>query len=305
MVSKLKFRATFVAINFVLSTLFASSVIANNVKESWVVKNEMSQIGEEELQLIVKSLISTGQISGSQLSNSYVEKVAKDFILYKILSTNAQKLGLDQSSEVQKMLEMNQHRVLGAVYLADYLDKLELPDFESIALENYILEKKQFMQSETVHAQHILIEFDGDEKKSELLAKDIREKVVQAKKSFDKLAKEHSSDPSAKDNGGDLGFFDKNQMVPEFSDVAFSLKVGDVSQPVKSQFGWHIIQVLDKKPAKQLAFSEVKEDLIRTAEHNFKQEARNNKLRETVYTPDLKVNKELIKKVTDDLLSEQ
>ena len=285
--------------------LLASSVAFAAVDQSdLAVENEAIQVSEAELRLITKALMRTGQIPQGKLSAAYVEKAGKDFMLYKALAADAQKLGLDKEPEVQKLLELNQQRVLGGLFLADYLDKLDLPDFESIALENYKLNKEQFVRPETVNAQHILIHFDGDEEKSKLLAQEVRGKVVQAKQSFADLAKEYSSDPSAKNNGGSLGFFDKTQMVPEFAEAAFALKVGDVSQPVKTQFGWHIIQVLDKKPAKTLAFSEVKDNLIRTAEQSFKQNARGKKLNETVYTPGLKVNEDLINKVTNDLLNE-
>lgn len=292
---------------FVLSiALFVSgNTFGAKATNSWVVDNEAVQVGEAELRLITKALMITGQVPQDELTAAHVEKAAKDFMLYKALAANAQKLGLDQQPEVQKLLEMNQQRVLGGLYLADYLGKLDLPDFESIALENYKVNKKQFEQPETVNAQHILIHFDGDEEKSKLVAQEIRQKVVQAKQSFADLAKEYSADPSAQSNAGNLGFFNKKQMVPEFAEAAFSLKVGDISQPVKTQFGWHIIQILDKKPAKTLEFSEVKGDLIRTAEQSFKQNARGKKLNETVYTPGLKVNEELIKKITNDLINEQ
>ena len=281
---------------------FSHTVFA--VENQWVIENEWVQVDEAELRTITQGLLKSGQIPRGKLSSQYVEKAAKEFILHKALAMQAQKLGLDRSAEVKKLIEMNQNRLLGMIYLSDYSDNVKLPDFESIAFENYSLNKKQFMQAETVNAQHILIHFDGDENKSQLFAKDIREKIIQAKKSFSDLAKEYSNDPSATENGGNLGFFDKNQMVSEFSDAAFSLKVGEISQPVKSQFGWHIIQVLEKNPAKQLAFSEVKDSLILTAEQNFKQEARNNKIRDTVYTPKLKVNEDLINKIVHDLSGE-
>jgi len=284
--------------------LTSSVAFAAVDKKVWVVENEAVQVNEAELRTITKALMKTGQIPTGKLSAAYVEKAAKDFMLYKALAADAQKLGLDQAPEVQKLLELTQQRMLGSVYLADYVSKLELPDFESIALENYTLNKKQFVQPETVHAQHILIDFEGDEEKSQSLAKKVRAKVLEGKQSFAELAKEYSTDPSAKNNGGDLGFFDKNQMVSEFSKEAFSLKMGDVSQPVKSQFGWHIIQVLEKKPAKTLKFSEVKDNLIRTAEQSFKQDARGKKLKETVYTPGLKVNEDLINKIANDLINE-
>lgn len=284
--------------------LIASGSALASANVQWAVQNETVQVNEAELLTITRALLKSGQLRKDKLTAESVESVAKNFMLYKALAADARKLGLDQAPEVQKLLEMSQHRMLGGVYLTDYLDKLDLPDFEKIALENYTLNKQQFVLSETVNAQHILIDFEGDEEKSKLLAQEIRGKVVEGKQSFAELAKEYSTDSSVQNNSGNLGFFDKNQMVPEFSEAAFSLKVGDVSQPVKSQFGWHIIQVLEKRPAKTLEFSEVKDNLILTAEQSFKQNARGKKLNETVYTPGLKVNQELIDKITSDLLSE-
>lgn len=286
--------------------LFSSSlVLAAPQDEKWAVENEAVQVDEEELRLITKTVLQSGQLQKDGLNSQNVENIAKNFILYKALAAEAQKLGLDQTPEVQKQLEMDKDRLLGGVYLNSYLNSLDLPDFNNIALENYKLNKAKFMRPERVKAQHILIHFDGDVDKSKLLAQEVRTKVIKAEQGFADLAREYSNDSSAKSNGGSLGFFDKNQMVPEFSKAAFSLKEGDVSEPVKTQFGWHIIQVLEKQPAKLMEFSEVKGNLIRDAEHSFKQNARGKKLNETVYTPGLKVNEELIKKITNDLISEQ
>ena len=92
---------------------------------------------------------------------------------------------------------------------------------------------------EEVHARHILVE-------SEALAKELGEKVAKGG-DFVELAKEHSKDPGSKDSGGDLGYFGRGQMVPVFEETAFKLAKGEVSPPVKSQFGWHIVKVEDRR----------------------------------------------------------
>lgn len=280
-----------------------SFAVAATTAQSYVVENELVQVSEAELRTITQALLQTGQISADKLSAAHVEKAAKDFMLYKALAAQAQEQGLDKSPEVQKLVEMMQQRVLGNVLLMDYVERVKLPDFDKVALENYTVNKKQFEQPETVKAQHILISFEGDEAAALQRAKDVRAQVLTGKQSFAELAKEHSSDPSAQSNGGDLGFFEKKTMVPEFAQVAFTLKKGDVSEPVKTQFGWHIIQVLDKKPGRVQPFAEVKEQLIDTATQTFKRNARAKKLEETVYSPGLKVNQELLEKIAKDLLS--
>jgi peptidyl-prolyl cis-trans isomerase C len=78
---------------------------------------------------------------------------------------------------------------------------------------------------------------------------------------FTKVAKEVTEDPSGKANGGDLGWFTKDQMVPEFSEVAFKLKPGQISEPVHTQFGWHVIKLEDKRKKQAPAFADVKPQL--------------------------------------------
>ena len=92
-------------------------------------------------------------------------------------------------------------------------------------------------------------------------AKEIAEKVKSGG-DFAALAKENSEDPGSKENGGDLDFFSRERMVPEFANAAFKMNKGDISDPVKTQFGFHIIKVTDKKESHTVPFAEVKEKII-------------------------------------------
>ena len=109
---------------------------------------------------------------------------------------------------------------------------------------------KQIAGEQEVHARHILVETEDEAKAIE----------AELKKGADfaTLAKEKSKDPGGAADGGDLGFFTKDQMVPEFSAVAFSLEPGKISDPVKSQFGWHVIKVEEKRNRKAPDFEQVK-----------------------------------------------
>jgi peptidyl-prolyl cis-trans isomerase C len=108
---------------------------------------------------------------------------------------------------------------------------------------------KQITGEQEVHARHILVETEDE-------AKAIKAELDKGG-DFAELAKKKSKDPGASD-GGDLGFFTKEQMVPEFSAVAFTLEPGKISDPVKSQFGWHIIKVEEKRSRKAPDFEQVK-----------------------------------------------
>ncbi len=120
---------------------------------------------------------------------------------------------------------------------------------------------KQMGQEQEVHARHILIRAaPGDEKASKDAEDKINAIIARLKKGedFAKVAAEVTEDPSGKANGGDLGYFAKEQMVPEFSDVAFKLEKGQMSEPVKTQFGWHVLKVEDKRVKPTPKFEEVK-----------------------------------------------
>jgi peptidyl-prolyl cis-trans isomerase C len=134
------------------------------------------------------------------------------------------------------------------------------------AQEFYDKHPDYFKVPDTVRASHILIAVPEGAKPEEVAAKEKKAKDIadQAKKGgdFAKLAKENSEDPASKENGGDLDFFPRDRMAPEFADAAFKMNKGDISDPVKTQFGFHIIKVTDKKDARTVPFSEVKEKII-------------------------------------------
>ena len=120
----------------------------------------------------------------------------------------------------------------------------------------------QFKEPERVHASHILISFpEGADAAAKARAKAKAQQVlkdVKAGKDFATLARQHSQDPGSAQNGGDLGFFPQGQMVGPFNDVAFSLKPGATSDLVETQFGYHIIRVVEKQPARTVPLEEVR-----------------------------------------------
>ncbi len=132
------------------------------------------------------------------------------------------------------------------------------------AREYYDANPDTFMRPEQVKASHILIKVspDADKATKEKARKQLEaiQKKLKKGEDFATLARQYSQGPS-KDRGGDLGYFGKGQMVKPFEDVAFSLKVGEVSDIVETQFGYHLIKVTDKKPAGKVPFEEIKDRL--------------------------------------------
>jgi peptidyl-prolyl cis-trans isomerase C len=162
------------------------------------------------------------------------------------------------SETVRKMLQ--QQRWLES----QLTGKAEVSDEE--AKKFYEENKSEFEQPETVKASHILFRVNKEDSEEvvnqKLKAAQSAEARAKKGEDFTALAKELSEEPGAKESGGDLGFFPKDRMVPEFAEVAFSEKVGDISDPVRTQFGWHVIKVTEKKPAGTLPYEEVKAQLI-------------------------------------------
>lgn len=130
------------------------------------------------------------------------------------------------------------------------------------AEEFYKTNTDKFISPPQVRASHILVKVEADAKPETVVAKEKSAQAiaVRAKKGedFGKMAKELSEDPSAKENSGDLDFFGKEQMVPEFSDAAFAMKKGEISEPVRSQFGYHVIKVTDRKESETVPLDKVK-----------------------------------------------
>ena len=125
---------------------------------------------------------------------------------------------------------------------------------EAEVKEYYENNRAQFTTGETVNASHILV--DSEEK-----AKEIFEEIASGKKSFEDAAKEYSSCPS-KESGGNLGDFGRGQMVPEFDKAVFEMEVGSITEaPVKTQFGYHLIKLNAKNPAKEMEYSEIKDEI--------------------------------------------
>jgi peptidyl-prolyl cis-trans isomerase C len=162
-------------------------------------------------------------------------------------AAEAQKIG--QGADFERRLAYARQKVL----MEALLEK------ESRGAANEAAMKKIYDDSvaqnkpvEEVHARHILVE--TEEKAKEVLAK------LKAGGDFAALAKSESKDPGSAD-GGDLGYFAKEQMVPEFSEAAFKLEKGGLSEPVKSQFGWHIIKLEDKRNKPVPQFEQVKSQI--------------------------------------------
>jgi peptidyl-prolyl cis-trans isomerase C len=167
------------------------------------------------------------------------------------LLTEARKTGLDNDPDVQRTVRLAQERALESAML----NKVVRPQVTDEAVKARYDQDYAGRPGETeVHARHILVPDEATAKKV----------IADLKKGgdFGALSKQYSKDPGAAQQGGDLGFFKKTDMVPEFADTAFALKDKEVTPvPVKTQFGWHVIQTLERRTTQPPAFEQQKDEL--------------------------------------------
>ncbi len=188
------------------------------------------------------------------LGKDMKKRVIDTLIERKLLIQNASKSGLENSDVYKKKLETVKKELLLTIWMEDEAKKIEASIKDSDLKEFYKNNKANFKVPAQLKARHILVKSEDEAKaiiKELESAKDVNAKFIE-------LAKSKSTGPSGK-SGGELGWFPLNRMVPEFSSAADKLKKGEFTkEPVKTQFGYHIILLEDRKPAGEKSFDEVK-----------------------------------------------
>lgn len=168
----------------------------------------------------------------------------------KVMAKAAKADGMADTDLFKRRMQYLEERSLRRDYFTQKVAAAVTEDSIKAAYDQYV---KDFKPVEEVHARHILVATEEEAKavKAEL----------DGGKPFEVLAMEKTTDPSGKQNGGDLGFFSKGMMVPEFEAVAFTLEPGKISDPVKSQFGWHIIKVEEKRMTSPAPIEQMQQQL--------------------------------------------
>jgi peptidyl-prolyl cis-trans isomerase C len=167
-----------------------------------------------------------------------------------VVAEAGRKEKLDQDPEVKRRLAHYEDQLIQQAYIHREVEKASSEDKLKARYADYV---KNYKPKEEVSARHILVAKE-DEAKAVI-------KELDKGADFAELAKKHSTDPAGQ-NGGELGFFSRDDMVPEFSEAAFKLKKGEYTkEPVKTQFGWHVIKVEDRRTTSAPSFDEAKEEL--------------------------------------------
>jgi peptidyl-prolyl cis-trans isomerase C len=208
-------------------------------------------ITDEDLQSIVSNV---PEVQKQNLLNQPASRkqLISTLIDQELMYQDALSKKIDSSKEF--ITAMNAFKKQALVNLL--VSKQLAPKVTNDAVKNYYTKNKLKYTNDQVHAQHILVDSEKD-------ALAILSEVKKPGVDFQKVAETKSKDPSAKNNRGDVGFFARDMFDPAFVDAAFSTKVGEITGPVKSAFGYHVIKVIERTPGKNPEYAEV-ESKVRT-----------------------------------------
>jgi peptidyl-prolyl cis-trans isomerase C len=234
-----------------LATALTFSAAAFAAADYTIIKYNNEELKLSEVMDTWKTLFPGGNAPDFKSFDENIrQNVLRGLVSERLLYKEALKAGYDKNAEVKKRIEDMQRQIILQSYMeAKAKDMVTEEDLKKA----YDEKVKSATGAEEVKARHILV-------KTEEEAKKISDELKKGG-DFEKIAREQSTDKGSGAAGGDLGWFTKDKMVPEFADAAFALKKSEVSAPVKSGFGWHIIKLEDRRAVKPASFEESKEEL--------------------------------------------
>ncbi len=230
---------------YLIGSMVAVSLLVSSIQAKTFATVNGSDITEREIGAILQVIPGANY---SQMTKEQQNKVIDQAIEKKLLGEKALKAGMEKEPEFQTALKSVKRDLALELWMKKQFEAIKLKDSE--LKDFYKSNKSMFQKPETAKAKHILLKTEADAK---AVIKELKGGA-----DFAGLAKTKSTGPSGP-SGGDLGWFDKKRMVKEFSDAAFALKKGTYTKkPVKTQFGYHVILLEDKKPAGNVTLDEAK-----------------------------------------------
>ena len=215
------------------------------------------------------------------------EQYIQNMIDRQVFAVEAKNHGYMNKPEVKEKIDSYVERVLYSDFMKSLSDKIVITPEEIKAY--YEANKESFAAPEKIKARHILV-------KTEEEAKTVKDELTKGG-NWDELAKKYSTDKSNASRGGDLGLFPRGRMVPEFDEVAFSLPLNEISNPVKTQFGYHLIKVEEKKAAELQTLEQVEKSVTGKIQ-NEKREKMVEELRKEMYAKyQVTLDTEMIKEI--------
>jgi len=193
-----------------------------------------------------------------------IESIISQLLVQKQLAAEARALGLDKDAKVQRQIQLAEDDALSKARMLKFRADIKLPDFNQLAQEEFIAHKENYIVRGRVDVKHILINTKTrSESEAKALAETVLKEATAHPDQFDALVEKYSEDPSKGANHGLMMDAGDKKYVHEFSTAASALKKpGELSPLVKTDFGFHIIKLVERTPDKKPAFAEVKDQIV-------------------------------------------
>jgi peptidyl-prolyl cis-trans isomerase C len=254
-----------------------------------VAKVGSAGITQADFEREMKSLPDYAQqlFEGEAGKGKFLDEIIKKEILYQ----EALKRGLDKGPDFSRKLEEFKKLTLASELLEkDVMSKNKVTEQE--VKDYYNKHKDDFTTTSQIRASHILV-------KTEAEANKVLARLKKGEK-FEEIAKKESLDTASAKNGGDIGFFTRGQLVPEFEKAAAGLKGGELSGPVKTAYGYHIIKVTDRKTGPVVEFDRVKDVIFQRLSGEKQKEAFDNYIAELRKNYKVEINKDILAKISQE-----
>ena len=242
----------------ILFCLLTIMFLTNLIKVNKNIKNDSRPIAvvgditvyESDLKNRLNSFGQNGNVKIEDLPENVLKAMVLEVVVNNKIEQEAKKLKYCKDKTINKLVKEYKKELIKEKYLTDNIySKVTDEDVK----KEYDLMVKELEHKEERKIKHILVETKDEIDR-------VRRGVLRTG-NFEKIASEKSIDVVSGQNGGDIGYVLKEELVPEFGDVAFILKVGEISKPIQTQYGWHIIKVEDVRQAQILPFEQVKENI--------------------------------------------
>ncbi len=208
-----------------------------------------------------------------RMSRERVASIVSNMFIARSLATRAREAGLDKDPAVQKRLQQIQDGFLADLYVQKVEKEISTPNLEQRARELYKAEQAKYVTKEEVHVQHILVNLAGRTRETALERARKAAEEARAGEDFLAVATRYSDDPDKRNNGGDLGFNSPTSFVEPVRKAIGNMKSkGEIAGPVESEFGFHVLKFVDRKPAKPIPYEAVSKRIIEAERERLKKQ---------------------------------
>lgn len=250
---------------FFVASFFAFSIHAEDLSpDTVVVQRGSAVLTLADVDAYVEQRIPLKDRAGFMNSPKRIESLLLSMLLHRQLADDARNLQLDKDEAVQRRIRVLTDQILAQKRLEEATKNLQIPDMEALARETYAAKKSQYVEPGRVDVKHILIDTKTRTAKEALdLANNIVEQARKNPDDFDNLVKKYSNDSTKDENGGLIENATSSRYEKAFVAGVKELQApGDISHPIRSSFGIHVIKLISREPDRQKSFDEVRDTLV-------------------------------------------